>query len=80
MSQRVQINNKSSTDNLKDENIIIETRLDEFYVTNNYNSKLSHLPGLIEMDSLDSFKILSRRLNRVSTDRDSNHEIKFKIR
>ena len=67
MSQRVKISNKSSTDSLKDEIIIIETKLDDFYVINNYSSNLTHLPGLIEMDSLDSFKMLSRRVNRINT-------------
>lgn len=77
-SPRVQINNKSSTDSLKDENIIIETKLDDFYVINNYNSKLLHLPGIIEMDSIESFKMLSRRLGRINQTTESNHEIKFR--
>jgi len=78
MSQRVQINNKSTTDSLKDDNIIIEIKLDDFYVLNNYNCKLAHLPGIIEIDSLDSFKMLSRRLSRINTGIGGNNEIKFR--
>lgn len=76
LSQRVQISNISSTDSLKDESIIIETKLDDFYVINNYSSNLTHLPGLIEMDSLDSFKILSRRVNRIN--KNGPDEVTFK--
>jgi hypothetical protein len=78
MSQRVQINSKSTTDSLKDENIIIEIKLDDFYVINNYNCKLSHLPGIIEIDSLDSFKMLSRRLSRIDKGIQNSHGIEFR--
>jgi len=35
---------------------------------NNYVSELNHLPGIIELDTLDSFKMLSRRIDRVKSD------------
>jgi hypothetical protein len=37
-------------------------------VMNNYVSEITHLPGMIEMDTLDSFKMLSRRIDRVKND------------
>jgi len=37
-------------------------------VMNNYVSEITHLPGMIEMDALDSFKMLSRRIDRVKND------------
>ena len=35
---------------------------------NNYVSEITHLPGMIEMDTLDSFKMLSRRIGRIKND------------
>ena len=53
---------------MKGENIVIETRISNFFVMNNYVSEITHLPGMIEMDTLDSFKMLSRRIDRVKND------------
>src|SRR3712207_6897248 len=39
-------------------------RSQDLYVLNNYFSDLQHLPGIIEIDILDSFKMLCRRLAR----------------
>ena len=64
MSLSVKIINKSSSDDFKGENIAVETRINDFFVLNNYNSAITHLPGVIEMDSLDSFRMLSRRIER----------------
>ena len=64
LSGSVKIINKSPSEDLKGENIIIETRVEEFFVLNNYIPSITHLPGIIEMDSLDSFKMLSRRIER----------------
>jgi hypothetical protein len=32
---------------------------------NNYIQSIQHLPGVIEIDALDSFKMLSRRVGRI---------------
>ncbi|HEX6293671.1 MAG TPA: hypothetical protein VFZ46_00825 [Nitrososphaeraceae archaeon] len=32
---------------------------------NNYIQSIQHLPGVIEIDALDSFKMLSRRIGRI---------------
>lgn len=71
-SASVKITNKSSSEDLKGESIIIETRIEEFFVLNNYIPSISHLPGIIEMDSLDSFKMLCRRVDRKSSN-DGKH-------
>jgi hypothetical protein len=34
-------------------------------VLNNYIQSIQHLPGVIEIDALDSFKMLSRRVGRM---------------
>jgi hypothetical protein len=61
----VQIINRSSSDDLKDKDIKIEVRMKDLYVLNNYIQGIQHLPGVIEIDALDSFKMLSRRLGRI---------------
>jgi hypothetical protein len=64
MASHVQVINRSS-DDLKDEDINIEVRLKDLYVLNNYIQSIQHLPGVIETDALDSFKMLSRRQGRI---------------
>ena len=67
-SKLVKVINRSSSDDMKGDNIIIETRINDFFVMNNYVSQIAHLPGMIEMDTLDSFKMLSRRIDRIKND------------
>jgi hypothetical protein len=45
--------------------IKVEVRIQGLYVTSNYASNIEHLPGVIEVDVLDSFKMLCRRLGRI---------------
>jgi hypothetical protein len=45
--------------------IKVEVRIQGLYVTSNYVSNIEHLPGVIEVDVLDSFKMLCRRLGRI---------------
>jgi len=68
MSKLVKVINRSSSEDMKGDNIVIETRITDFFVMNNYVSEITHLPGMIEMDTLDSFKMLSRRIDRVKND------------
>ena len=65
MTGLVQIINRSSSDDLKDKDIKIEVRIKDLYVLNNYIQNIQHLPGVIEIDALDSFKMLSRRVGRI---------------
>ena len=65
MAGLVRIINRSSSDDLKDKDIKIEVRIKELYVLNNYIQSIQHLPGVIEIDALDSFKMLSRRVGRI---------------
>ena len=64
----VKITNRSESDDLKSNDIKIEVRIQNLFVLNNYVSNIEHLPGIIEMDILDSFKILCRRISRISSD------------
>ncbi len=68
----VKIINKSSSEDLKDKDIIIEIRIQDLYTINNYLPNIQHLPGVIEIDVLDSFKMLCRRLSRLETDSNDN--------
>jgi hypothetical protein len=74
MARLVQIKNKSISDDLKDKEIKIEVRLNDLYVLNNYVQSIQHLPGAIEVDALDSFKMLCRRSARMQTPNISFHK------
>jgi hypothetical protein len=65
LANSIQIINRSSSDDLKSNDIKIEVRLQDLFVLNNYVSNIQHLPGIIEIDVLDSFKMLCRRLERI---------------
>jgi hypothetical protein len=65
MAGLVQITSRSSSDDLKEKDIKIEIKIGDLYVLNNYNQSIQHLPGVIEIDALDSFKMLSRRIGRI---------------
>ena len=64
----VKITNRSESDDLKSNDIKIEVKIQNLFVQNNYVPDIEHLPGIIEMDILDSFKMLCRRAQRVSSD------------
>jgi hypothetical protein len=54
MAGLVQVINKSSSDDLMEEDITIEVRLKDLYLLNNYIQSIQHLPSVIEIDALDS--------------------------
>ena len=68
----LQVLNRSNTEELKSSDIRIETRVQELYVISNYVPNIQHLPGVIELDVIDSFKIICRKLERL------DHGIKLK--
>ena len=72
LANLVRVTNRSlSSDNdLKSNNddIKIEVRIKNLYVLSNYIQQMEHLPGIIEMDILDSFKMICRRLERIQED------------
>jgi hypothetical protein len=69
----VQVSNRSLSDDLLENDIKIEVRLQDLYVLNNYTQSIQHLPGVIEIDALDSFKMLSRRIGRIEKSNISFH-------
>jgi|SRR5581483_4026293 len=64
-SSSLQIINRSDSDEMQSNEIKIEVRIHSLYILSNYVPNIEHLPGLIEVDVLDSFKILCRRLGRI---------------
>jgi hypothetical protein len=63
-SNLLQVINRSDSDDLKSSEIKIEVRIGGLYIISNYVPNIQHLPGIIEWDVLDYFKILCRRLER----------------
>jgi hypothetical protein len=80
LANSIQIINRSSKDDLESSDIKIEVRLQDLFVLNNYVPNMQHLPGIIEIDILDSFKMLCRRLERIekSTNKSSSSTISLK--
>jgi hypothetical protein len=68
IAKLVKVINRSDSDDLKSNDIKIEVRIQSLYTLNNYTPNIEHLPGIIEMDILDSFKMLCRRSERQSSD------------
>jgi hypothetical protein len=68
----VKIINRSDSEDLKSTDIKIEVKIQNLYTINNYLPNIQHLPGIIEMDILDSFKMICRRLGRISPDTITN--------
>jgi hypothetical protein len=54
----LQVINRSDSDDLKSSEIKIEVRMRRLYIISNYVPNIRHLPGIIEGDVLDYFKIL----------------------
>ncbi len=70
-SNSLQVINRSDSDDLKSSEIKIEVRIQGLYIISNYVPNIEHLPGVIEVDVLDSFKILCRRLGRMTDNADN---------
>src|ERR671939_494256 len=68
--KHVEVTNESGSEDLKTDDIKIKVRIQNLYVINNYVPNIEHLPGIIEMDVLDSFKMLCRRLARIQKARE----------
>jgi hypothetical protein len=72
----VKVINRSESEDLKNKDIKIEVRIQNLYTINNYVPNIQHLPGVIEADILDSFKMICRRLERVEENQQNNNNPK----
>ena len=61
----VEVINRSDSEDLNSSDIKIEIRIQNLYTINNYVPNIQHLPGVIERDVLDSFKMVCRRFEKV---------------
>jgi hypothetical protein len=63
----LRVTNKSEHDDLKAANVAVEVRVHDLYVVNGYVPGIQHLPGIIEADVVNSFKMICRRIDRIDT-------------
>src|ERR1041385_1447616 len=61
-ASEVQVVLKSGIDDVKADDIIVEVRVHDLYVIINYVPNIQHLPGVIEADIVDSYKMICRKL------------------
>jgi hypothetical protein len=61
----LQVINRSDSEELKASSILIETRVQDLYVVSNYTPNIQHIPGAIEQDVVDSFKMICRKIDRL---------------
>ena len=54
-------------DDLQAANVAVETRVRDLYVVSNYVPGISHLPGMIEADAVDAFKMICRKVDRIDS-------------
>ena len=73
-SNSLQVINRSDSGDLKSSEIKIEVRIQGLYIISNYVPNIEHLPGVIEVDVLDSFEILCRRLGRMTDNAGNSKE------
>jgi hypothetical protein len=73
LADDVEVINKTDSEDLKNADIKIQVRIKNLYTINNYVPNIEHLPGVIEMDVLDSFKMLCRRVTRIQVTNDLNN-------
>lgn len=62
----LQVSLKSGADDLK-ASIAVEVRVHDFYVVNNYVPNIQHLPGVIESEAIDSYRMICRKIDRLDT-------------
>jgi hypothetical protein len=72
LADYVQVINKSDSEDLKNSDIKIQVRIQNVYTINKYVPGIQHLPGLVEMDVLDTFKMLCRRIARIGAASEHN--------
>ena len=61
----IEVANRLETDDLKAASVAVEVRVQALYSVNNYVPNIQHLPGVIEADVVDSFKMICRRIDRI---------------
>lgn len=63
----LKVTSKSAADDLKSGDAAVEVRVGDLYFTTNFSPNMQHLPGVIEADVLDSFRLICRKVDRIDT-------------
>lgn len=63
----LKVTNKSPSDDLRSGDAAVEIRVGDLYVMTNFSQNMQHLPGVIEADVVDSFKLICRKVDRIDT-------------
>lgn len=63
----LQVTSKAASDDLRSGDAAVEVRVGDLYVVTNFSQNMQHLPGVIEMDVLDCFKMICRKVERIDT-------------
>ncbi|NWG37111.1 hypothetical protein [Nitrososphaera sp.] len=63
----LKVTSKAAFDDLRSGDAAVEVRVGDIYVATNFSQNMQHLPGVIEMDVVDSFKLICRKVERIDT-------------
>jgi len=63
----LKVTNKAASDDLRSGDAAVEVRVGDLYFATNFSQNMQHLPGVIEMDVLDCFKLICRKVDRIDT-------------
>jgi hypothetical protein len=63
----LKVTSKSASDDLRSDDAAVEIRVGDLYVATNFSQNMQHLPGVIEADVLDSFRLICRKVDRIDT-------------
>lgn len=63
----LKVASRAASDDLRSGDAAVEVRVGDLYVATNFSQNMQHLPGVIEMDVLDSFKMICRKVERIDT-------------
>lgn len=61
----LKVTSKSPSDDLRSGDAAVEVRIGNLYVLTNFSQDMQHLPGVIEADVLDYFKLICRKVDRI---------------
>jgi hypothetical protein len=66
-AKMLKVTSKAASDDLRSGDAAVEVRVGDLYVATNFSQDMQHLPGVIEADVLESFKIICRKVDRIDT-------------
>lgn len=61
----LKVTSKSASDDLRSGDAAVEVRVGDIYVVTNFSQNMRHLPGVIEADVIDAFKLICRKVDRM---------------